>query len=92
MRKQTEQDGLILNLVLKYVKITKKVLNQEADEKCELTNTIDVSFSMHDNKKSYTGSTISLGLGSVHPRSVTYMIVTNISTEAQLGGLSDVVG
>ena len=50
---------------------------------------IDASYGVHDNMRSHTGTTMSLGRGSIYSRSVKQKLNTKSSTEADLVGASD---
>ena len=50
---------------------------------------IDASYGVHDNMRSHTGTTMSLGRGSVYSRSTKQKLNTKSSTEAELVGASD---
>ena len=50
---------------------------------------IDASYGVHQDMKSHTGSTITLGKGSIYAKSSTQRLTTKSSTEAELVGLSD---
>ena len=51
---------------------------------------VDASYGVHSDGRSYTGSCVVIGdVGAVHCRSSKQLIVTKLSTEAELVGLSD---
>ena len=51
---------------------------------------MDASYGVHHDGKSHTGSCVVIGdVGAVHCRSSKQLIVTKLSTEAELVGLSD---
>jgi hypothetical protein len=52
---------------------------------------VDVSFATHDNMRSHTGGTLSLGEGCVYSTSGVQKLVTRSSTESELVGVHDVM-
>ena len=50
---------------------------------------IDASYRVYQDMKSHTGTTITLGKGSIYAKSSTHRLTTKPSTEAELVGLSD---
>ena len=61
----------------------------EVDNPIAVTAYIDASFAIHPDKKSHTGSVVTLGKGAIYAKSGTQRLVTKSSTEAELVGLSD---
>jgi hypothetical protein len=53
---------------------------------------VDASFAVHPDMRSHTGATMSLGKGSVYSVSRRQRLNTTSSTEAELVGVSDVMG
>jgi hypothetical protein len=52
---------------------------------------VDGAFAIHNDMKSHTGATMSLGKGSIYSTSTTQKINTRSSTEAELVGVNDVM-
>jgi len=50
---------------------------------------IDASFAIHQDMRSHTGATMSLGKGGIYSSSTRQKINTKSSTEAELVGVSD---
>ncbi|KAA8497524.1 Copia protein [Porphyridium purpureum] len=53
---------------------------------------VDASFATHANMRSHTGGVVSLGRGAAYATSVKQKLNTKSSTEAELVGVSDVIG
>ena len=84
-----EQDQKKLARVLRYVFQTKHLgLTLEGDGR-NIIHDIDVSFAVHQDMKSHTGDTLSLGKGAIHSGSTKQGLVTKSSAEGELVGLSD---
>lgn len=65
------------------------VLKLSSDDMSILKWWIDESYGVHDNMRSHTGTTVSLGRGSVYSRLSKKKLNTKSSTEAELVGASD---
>ena len=86
----TIQDHGKLQRLLKYLAANPNLrLTLQASDKLEVMQYTDASYGVHADGKSHTGSSITLGKGAVHARSVKQRIVTKSSTEAEMVGLSD---
>ena len=86
----TVQDQGKLRRLLKYLAANPNLrLTLQASDKVGVMQFTDASYGVHADGKSHTGSSITLGKGAVHARSVKQKIVTKSSTEAEMVGLSD---
>ena len=86
----TIQDQGKLQRLLKYLAANPNLrLTLEVGEKMGVMQFTDASYGVHADGKSHTGSSITLGKGAVHARSVKQKIVTKSSTEAEMVALSD---
>ena len=86
----TKQDQAKLQRLLRYLAANPNLkLTLEVGEKVGVMQFTDASYGVHADGKSHTGSSITLGKGAVHARSVKQKIVTKSSTEAEMVGLSD---
>ena len=61
----------------------------EVDKPIHVIAYIDASYGIHPDKKSHTGSVITLGKGAIYSKSGTQRLNTKSSTEAELVALSD---
>jgi hypothetical protein len=66
-------------------------LTLEADDVHVVKWWVDASYGVHQDMKSHTGATMSLGKGSVYSASKTQRLNTKSSTEAELVGVDDVM-
>ena len=90
VQQPSEQDMGKLRRLLRYLKANPKLrLTLQVGETVGVVQYTDASYGVHADGKSHTGSSISLGKGAVHARSVKQKINTKSSTEAELVGLSD---
>jgi len=64
-------------------------LTLEADPNLSLRWWVDASFAVHHDMRSHTGSTMTLGKGSIYSASIRQKINTKSSTEAELVAVSD---
>jgi hypothetical protein len=81
-----------LRRVVNYLRGTKHMcLTLEADDLQVIKWWIDASFAVHEDMRSHTGGTMSMGKGSVYSTSVTQKLNTKSSTEAELVGVDDVM-
>ena len=86
----TEQDMGKLKRLLSYLVANPSLrLTLQVGEEMGTVQYTDASYGVHADGKSHTGSSITLGKGSIHSRSVKQKINTKSSTEAELVGLSD---
>ena len=88
----TEQDNEKLARVLRYVNGTKD-MSICLEEKNGVTTLayVDASFGVHEGYKSHTGAALSIGRGSIYVRSSKETLVAELSTEAVLIGVSDLL-
>jgi hypothetical protein len=85
----TVDDRSKLIRVLKYIKHTKHLgITFECDVMSVIAY-IDASYGCHDDGRSHSGKTISLGRGAVYSESTKQRLTTKASTEAELVSLSD---
>jgi hypothetical protein len=81
-----------LRRVISYLRGTKRMcLTLEADDLQVIKWWIDASFAVHEDMRSHTGGTMSLGKGSVYSTSIRQKLTTKSSTEAELVGVDDVM-
>jgi hypothetical protein len=86
----TESDWDKLRRMIRFLKCTKKdVLTLKADNSHVIKWHVDAAFAVHDDFKSHTGATMSLGSGAVTTGSTKQKVNTRSSTEAELIGLDD---
>ena len=75
---------------IQYIRGTKTMgITFESYDPIHVIAYIDASFAIHPDKKSHTGSVITLGKGAIYAKSGTQRLLTKSSTEAELVGLSD---
>jgi hypothetical protein len=87
-----EQDWCKLVKMMNYLNNSKEdVLTLECDELCNITWHLDASFAVHNDKRSHTGATMSLGGGAIISISTKQKINTRSSTEAELVSIDDVI-
>ena len=90
VQQPTEEDMRKLQRALRYLNANPDLrLTLQVGEKMGVVQYTDASYGVHADGKSHTGSSITLGAGAVHARSVKQKINTKSSTEAELVGLSD---
>jgi len=78
--------------VIRYLRETRELtLNLEADNTRVMKWWIDASFAVHDDMRSHTGGTMSMGKGSAYSTSTKQKINTKSSTEGELVGVDDVM-
>lgn len=86
----TEQDWAKLVRIGKYLYGAKDLcLRLAADHEVKINAFIDASFASHQDGKSHTGETVTLGKGAIFNKSSKQKLVAKSSTEAELIGLSD---
>ena len=92
VREPDEQDWFKLVKMLNYLNNTQDdVLTLNADESFNVTWHLDAAFAVHNDKKSHTGATMSLGDGAIISVSTKQKINTRSSTEAELVSIDDVL-
>jgi hypothetical protein len=92
VREPNEGDWWKLKRMIGFLKETKDdVLTLEADSNGVITWHVDASFAVHEDFKSHTGATMSLGSGVIQSLSVKQKVNTRSSTEAELVSLDDVI-
>ena len=92
VQRATVQDQAKLDRGLKYLNSEPEiglVFRDEGD--IQVFGHTDASFAVHPEAQSHTGSTITMGGGSLFAKSTRQKIVTKSSTESELVGLSDSV-
>jgi hypothetical protein len=90
VQNSTKQDWKKMTKLVKYIRHTKELgLTLEFDKNVNVVAYVDASYGVHADRRSHTGSTISLGKGSAYAKSSSQKINTKSSTEAELIGLSD---
>ncbi len=78
--------------LMKYLNGTRsKVLTLSADDLCVIKWYVDASFAVHDDFKSHTGGTMTMGNGALISVSRKQKLNTRSSTEAELVGVDDMV-
>jgi hypothetical protein len=81
-----------LRRVVGYLRGSKKMcLTLEADDLQVIKWWIDASFAVHNDMRSHTGGTMSMGKGSVYSASLTQKLTTKSSTEPELVGVDDIM-
>jgi Reverse transcriptase (RNA-dependent DNA polymerase) len=86
------QDWAKLLKVMGYLKKTRQdVMVLHADESGEIIWHVDAAFAVHNDKKSHTGATMSLGGGGIMSLSTKQKVNTRSSTEAELVSLDDII-
>ena len=79
-----------LGRVVKYLRQTPDLyLTLEADDLQVMKWWVDASFAVHNDMRSHTGATMSLGKGSIYSTSTRQRLNTTSSTEAELVGVAD---
>ena len=87
-----EDDYKKLARVMKYLRGTVDMpLTLETDDIHVVKWWVDASYAVHQDMKSHTGGTMSLGKGGIYSTSTRQKLVTKSSTEAELVGVSDVM-
>jgi len=81
-----------LDRVIRYLRHTKTLaLTLEAENLEIIKWWVDASFAVHQDMRSHTGGTMSLGKGSIYSASVRQKLNTKSSTEAELVGVDDMM-
>jgi hypothetical protein len=87
-----EQDWFKLTKMMCFLKNTENdVLTLNSDELCNITWHLDAAFAVHNDKKSHTGATMSLGGGAIQSVSTKQKVNTRSSTEAELVSIDDII-
>jgi hypothetical protein len=90
--KPDEDDYKKLVRVVKYLDTTVDMpLVLAADDTGKIRWWIDASFAVHEDMKSHTGGTMSMGKGSIYSTSAKQKLVTRSSTEAEIVAVHDVM-
>ena len=93
VKEPTESDWSKLLKVMNFVKRTKDdVPTLEADDTQSLKWYLDAAFAVHPDMKSHTGSTFTLGKGTIISSSTKQKTNSRSSTEAELNGVDDHIG
>jgi hypothetical protein len=88
----TESDWKKLIKLMTFLKTTQdEVPSMSADDTQTIKWHVDASFAVHQEFKSHTGATMSLGHGVICSVSTKQKVNTRSSTEAELVGLDDVI-
>jgi hypothetical protein len=88
----TKHDHNKLARVIKYLRGTcKLVLCLSADNLNIIKWWVDASYAVHNDMRSHTGGTMSMGTGAVYSTSKKQKLNTKSSTEAELVGVDDVL-
>jgi hypothetical protein len=91
-KEPTEEDWFKLLKILNYLRMTKdEVTKLKADDVLTIKWYVDASFAVHNDFKSHTGATLTLGEGVISSISTKQKINTRSSTEAELVGIDDVI-
>jgi hypothetical protein len=88
----TESDWAKLIKLMNFLKSTQdEVAAMSADDTETIKWYVDAAFAVHNDYKSHTGATLSLGKGVICSVSTKQKVNTRSSTEAELVGLDDVI-
>jgi hypothetical protein len=92
LQQPDEDDYKKLARVMKYLDGTVDMpLILAADASGKIRWWVDASYAVHNDMKSHTGGTMSLGKGSLYSSSTKQKLVTRSSTEAEVVGVHDVM-
>jgi hypothetical protein len=92
LTKPDEDDYKKLVRVMKYLDSTANMpLVLASDDTGKIRWWVDASYAVHDDMKSHTGGTMSMGKGSIYSTSSKQKLVTRSSTEAEIVGVHDVM-
>jgi len=81
----TVQDQKKLDRVLKYINYSRSLpLILGVGDTCQVSVYADASFAVHEDRKSHTGISVTLGRGAILAHSSIQRLVTKSSTEAEL--------
>ena len=93
VQKQTEQDWKKLHRLMKFFKATEDdVLTLSADRPGVLNWYWDASFSVHQDYKSHTGGTLTMGSGSIYFASKKQKLNARSLTDTELVAVNDGIG
>jgi hypothetical protein len=88
----TEADWQKLRRMIQFLKGTETdVLTLKADDSHVIKWHVDAAFAVHDDFKSHTGATMTLGKGAITTASTKQKVNSRSSTEAELIGLDDYI-
>jgi hypothetical protein len=92
VRGPNQGDWFKLKKMLGYLKSTQEeVLVLEADDSGIITWHVDAAYAVHEDFRSHTGATMSLGKGSIFCNSTKQKINCRSSTEAELVAMDDII-
>ena len=92
-REPTQSDWDKLVRVLKFMKQTQEdSLTLSADGSHILVWSVDSSFAVHEDFRSHTGATLTMGRGAITSISAKQKVNTRSSTEAEIVAVDDVIG
>jgi hypothetical protein len=92
VREPNEQDWFKLLKMMNYLNNTQEdVLLLGINDTFDVTWHLDAAFAVHNDKKSHTGATMSLGEGAIISVSTKQKVNTRSSTEAELVSIDDVI-
>jgi Reverse transcriptase (RNA-dependent DNA polymerase) len=87
-----EQDWFKLVKMMNYLNSTQDdVLTLNTDDTFNIIWHLDAAFAVHNDKKSHTGATMSLGDGAIISVSTKQKVNTRSSTEAELVSIDDII-
>jgi hypothetical protein len=87
-----EGDWMKLIKILTFLKKTRDVVTaMKADDTQSIKWYVDAAFAVHEDYKSHTGATMTLGEGTLSSVSTKQKVMSRSSTEAELVGLDDVI-
>lgn len=88
----TESDWKKLLKLMSFLKATQdEVTSMSADDTQTIQWHVDAAFAVHEDYRSHTGATMTLGKGTICSVSTKQKVNTRSSTEAELVGLDDVL-
>ena len=91
--KSDDDDWRKLRRLMRYLKTTQNLtLTLKAEDLTVIKWWVDASYAVHDNMRSHTGATMTLGGGAVYSKSTKQKLNTKSSTEAELVAASDMSG
>jgi hypothetical protein len=80
----TQQDWRKLMKLIRYISNTRELgLTLEFDKNANIIEYVDAAYGVHADKRSHTGSTISLGLGAAYAKSNAQKIITGRAGSAE---------
>ena len=91
--KSDEDDWKKLKRLMQYLNATISLtLTLSADQLAIIKWWVDASYAVHNNMRSHTGATMSIGRGMIYSKSAKQKLNSKSSTEAELIGASDMLG